>query len=114
MRAIHLAAMVHIIYTLTENKTPILLSSFASFITASLAVRCDSKSLPDHSRALVPFFYRVSLQWAYSASYGLKSAYCDLFAIESFGTRYCLCGKSPSYCLLFTSETRYDEAVLHV
>ena len=58
---IHLAAMVHIIYTLTENKTLILLSFF-SFITASLAARCDSKSLPDNSRALIPFFSQVSLQ----------------------------------------------------
>ena len=64
MCTIHLAAMVHIIYTLTENKTPILLSFF-SFTTASLAATCDSKTklLLDHSR--------------------VKSDKCDLFVIES-------------------------------
>ena len=55
MCTIHLAAMVHMIYILTENKTLILLSLF-SFITTSLAARCDTKSLPDHSRVLIPLF----------------------------------------------------------
>ena len=55
MCAIHLAAMVHIIYTLTENKTPIL--RFFIFITASLAARCDSKLLPDHSKSVNPFVF---------------------------------------------------------
>ena len=60
MCTIHLAAMVHIIYILTENKTSILLSFF-SFTTASLVARCDSKSLPDHSRVLIPLcMYEIS------------------------------------------------------
>ena len=93
--AIHLAAMVHIIYALTENKTRILLSSF-SYITASLAVRCDSKSLPNHSRALVPFFYRVSLQCI------VQSEICQLWSLRDRIIQHPILSPRQKSKLLFT------------